>query len=274
MPDMSTSAQAVVAGRPGISWGPVVAGAAVATATTILLVALGSGFGLTSVSARGGDNPSVATFTAMAAIWLLVVQWISSFFGGYLAGRLRPGWTGLPHHEVAFRDTASGFVTWALSSLLVVGIVSGSASSLLGTASKDLAAVAPAVAGSPGDPGGYLLDTLFRSDKPRQPGQADTEREAGRIMTKAAKGSMSPDDHDYLSTLVATRTGISKADAGTRIDNVLAEEQHVIGEARKAADAARKAAASLALYTGFSMLVGAFIACVAGAIGGRQRDSF
>jgi len=39
-----------------------------------------------------------------------------------------------------------------------------------------------------------------------------------------------------------------------------------------AADDARKAAASFALYTGLSMLVGAFIAAVAGKIGGHHRD--
>ena len=72
---------------------------------------------------------------------------------------------------------------------------------------------------------------------------------------------------------MAAKTSLSPADAGKRVDDVIGKERQAIEKAKQAANAARKAAASLALYTGFSMLVGAFIACVAGALGGRQRDA-
>jgi hypothetical protein len=45
-----------------------------------------------------------------------------------------------------------------------------------------------------------------------------------------------------------------------------------ISQTGQAVDAARKAAAAAALFTGFSMLIGAFIACVAATLGGRRRD--
>ena len=45
-------------------------------------------------------------------------------------------------------------------------------------------------------------------------------------------------------------------------------------KAKQAADVARKATAKTAFYVFFSMLIGAFIASAAGAIGGRERDSF
>jgi hypothetical protein len=53
--------------------------------------ALGSGFGLVSVSPWPHSGASLTTFTAMTAIWLVIVQWISSALGGYLTltGRLR-----------------------------------------------------------------------------------------------------------------------------------------------------------------------------------------
>jgi hypothetical protein len=38
------------------------------------------------------------------------------------------------------------------------------------------------------------------------------------------------------------------------------------------AEQAKKAAVTLSLFTGFSMLIGAFIACVSAAIGGDLRD--
>lgn len=40
----------------------------------------------------------------------------------------------------------------------------------------------------------------------------------------------------------------------------------------EAADAARKAAAAFATFTGLSLVIGAFVGSVAGAIGGRLRD--
>ena len=47
-------------------------------AVTLLLVALGSGIGLSSVSRWTALNPSATTFTLLAAVWLIIVQWLSS----------------------------------------------------------------------------------------------------------------------------------------------------------------------------------------------------
>ena len=269
--------------RPGISWGAVFGGAAVATAVTIMLLALGSGLGLASVSPIAGGNPSAVTFTALAAVWLIIVQWVSSFFGGYLAGRLRPGWAGVHRDEVMFRDTASGFVAWAVASILVVGVVGSGTSSLLGGAGRAAASVASSAArglaqsagASPRDPSGYLLDALFRPSQPNsQESSPDAKAEAARILAISVTSGVSKADHDYLAQLVAARTGLSPGDAGTRVDQVIAKEKQAADQAKQAANAARKAASSLAIYTFFAMLIGAFIACVAAAIGGRQRDAF
>lgn len=269
--------------RSGIAWGPVLGGAVVATAVTVLLLALGSGLGLASVSPMNGDNPSATTFTVVAAIWLLVVQWVSSFLAGYLAGRLRSGWNGVHTEEVMFRDTACGFVAWAVASLFIVGMVSSGASSLIGGAGRAVTSVvssatggaAQGASGSAGDPSGYLLDSLFRRSVPSQQGtSSDAKSEAGRILATATTGTISQPDHDYLVQMIATQTGLSPADAGKRVDDIVAKERQAIDKAKQVADASRKAASSLALYTGFSMLIGAFIACVAGALGGRQRDAY
>ncbi len=283
MTSLSPADATVAPLRPGLSWSAVFGGAAVAAAVTIMLVALGSGLGFASVSPVSAGNPSVATFTALAAVWLVVVQWISSFFGGYLAGRLRPGLGGVHGDEVMFRDTASGFVAWAVATLFIVGLVTSGGASLLGGAGRTASRLASSAIGgaaqsasaSPGDPSGYLLDTLFR---PTQPGAsqngADAKTEAARILAAGATGDVSPADHDYLAQLVASRTGLSPSDAGQRVDSVIAKEKQAVDAAKQAADAARKAAAYFALYTFASLLIGAFIACVAGAIGGRQRDAY
>src|ERR1700761_6531299 len=77
-----------------VSWAAVIAGAVAAVAITLLLVALGTGIGLSSVSPWSSSNPSPTTFTLLAAVWLIIVQWLSSGLGGYLAGRLRTKWVG------------------------------------------------------------------------------------------------------------------------------------------------------------------------------------
>jgi NADPH:quinone reductase len=61
------------------SWGVA------AVALTLILVALGTGIGLSSVSPWSSSNPSATTFTLLAAVWLVIVQWLSSGLGGYLA---------------------------------------------------------------------------------------------------------------------------------------------------------------------------------------------
>jgi len=269
--------------RSGIAWGPVLGGAAVATALTVLLVALGSGFGLASVSPTTEGNPGAATFTVIAAVWLILVQWVSSFFAGYLAGRLRSGSGGVHTDEVMFRDTACGLVAWAVASLLLVAMVSSGVSSLIGGAGRIATSVVASAAdgasksagSSLGDPTGYLLDSLFRpTTSAAQESSADAKLEAGRILAMAAAGDIGQPDHEYLVQTVAARTGVSPADAGKRVDDVIARERQAVTKAKQAADVARKAASSLALYTGFSMLVGAFIAMVAGALGGRHRDAY
>jgi len=72
---------------------------------------------------------------------------------------------------------------------------------------------------------------------------------------------------------VASRTGLSQEEAQKRVDDVIAKAKEAEAKARQAADTARKAATYLSLFTAFSMLIGAFIAAVAGKIGGDHRDA-
>jgi hypothetical protein len=71
---------------------------------------------------------------------------------------------------------------------------------------------------------------------------------------------------------VATTTGIPQAEAEQRVNAAITDAQTAAAEARETADDARAAAAAASLYTFISLLIGAFIACVAAALGGRQRD--
>ena len=129
-----------------VSWAAIIGGAVAAASATLVLVALGSGLGLASISPWRSAGASATTFTIGAGIWLIVVQWLSSGLGGYITGRLRTKWVGTHTHEVFFRDTAHGFLTWALASVIGALMLASAASSAIGTAAQATATAASGAA--------------------------------------------------------------------------------------------------------------------------------
>ena len=114
-----------------VSWSAVAAGTVAAIALTLILLTLGSAFGLASASPWPGVGARPTTFTIGAGIWLVVTQWLSAMMGGYIAGRLRMRWHGLHTDETFFRDTAHGLLTWATATVLmaIVAVIATMATS-------------------------------------------------------------------------------------------------------------------------------------------------
>jgi hypothetical protein len=262
------------------SWPAIIAGAFVAAGVSLVLLALGSGIGFASISPWPERGVSATTFTVTTAIWLIVTQWLSAGVGGYIAGRLRNRWEGTHAHEVFFRDTAHGLVTWAVATVLIAAGLAGSVFSAIGGGAHAVANAASAGAqgamSAMSPPAAdYGLDRLFRPSRAGAGAQtgADPRVEAGHIIANAvATGEVPEDDRAYLADLVAARTGVSSAEARKRVDEFVADAVEAQQKVKAAADAARKAAAEASIYTALSLLVGAFIASVAAAVGGRLRD--
>ena len=80
-------------------------------------------------------------------------------------------------------------------------------------------------------------------------------------------------DKAYLTQLVAANTGVDQATAGKRVDDAIDQVKKTEAELKQKADQARKAASAAAFATAFSMLIGAFIAGAAGALGGRTATT-
>ena len=78
-------------------------------------------------------------------------------------------------------------------------------------------------------------------------------------------GSVSDPDKKYLASVVASRSGLSQADAEARVDQV-------INQAKTAADKARKSAALFGLWLAAAMLAGALSAAFAAIEGGNLRN--
>jgi len=263
---------AVESNASAVSWAAILAGAVVAAATSLVLALVVAGVDLASVSPWPGSGASARSITAVSAIALIIIQWLSAAIGGYLTGRLRTKWTATHTHEVFFRDTANGLIAWALATLLVAVTLASGASSLLGTGARAAGTTAATVASPTGGSNStfspYALDTLFRTAPGAEPKAAagGVREETSHILAEGlARGEVSTADRSYLAQLVAAQTGVSAADAQRRVDDIM-------NQLRADADAARHASEMAAIFAALSMLVGAFIAAVSAALGGGLRD--
>lgn len=276
--------------NPGVSWGAVLAGAAAAAALSFILLILGVGLGLSSVSPWSFNATAIGVSTIA---WLAFMQLAASGIGGYLAGRLRVKWSSIHTDEVHFRDTAHGLLAWAVATLLTVAVLAGGTRAVLSGAidagSGVAAAVGPAAAaGAKAGEGGsansldYFSDMLLRAAPAAGTGEAggtvaDQRVEIGKIFaTSLSTGSLAADDRAYLGQVVASRTGLTQAEAEARVDAVYARAAKAAADAKakaqQAADTARKAGAHTALWMFVALLLGAFVASLAATFGGRQRD--
>jgi hypothetical protein len=259
----------------GVSWAAVIAGAFVAAALWLILLALGVGIGLSSVSPWSNIGASASGVGAAAIIWIIVVQFIASSMGGYLAGRLRTKWATIHTDEVYFRDTAHGFLVWAVGLVITAAFLASAAASIVGSAAQSPTRLSPpseTMASTPSDrgtldPSEYVLSRLFRSEHPN-PDRSDVlpRAEAKLIFAHALRQKNLPAaDRIYLAKLVAAQTGLSQTDAENRVSEVFAQLQ-------QETDATRSAIARLFLWLFIALLIGAFCASFAATIGGRQRD--
>jgi hypothetical protein len=254
-PETTIVASASDTHQSAVAWAAIFGGAFVMLSITVMLDSLGAGLGFASVSPWPGFGASAGTFAIFAAIWLMIVQWVSAAVGGYLTGRLRKRWIGAHSNEAFFRDTAHGFIAWSVATMITVAAVVVAAAGGIAGAGAVLGVNAPRDA---------IADRLLRP----QSGAAtaatanpEVRAEVGRLLAGVGASGMGSDDRAYLSSVVAARAGVDQAEADKRV-----------GAALQQIDDARKAASKTSFFVFFSLIVGAFIACVMAAFGGSLRD--
>lgn len=299
MENASSLSQPYASGAPpresaisAVSWAAVFAGAVIAAALSLALFAGGTGLGFLSVSPWGDEGMSAPAIGIGIIVWMLFTQIVSYGIGGYVAGRLRTKWVDVHSDEIYFRDTAHGFLVWALSAIVSAALLGSALASMASGAAKAGASVAAgastavtatAAAGASG--GGmeratdYFTDTLLRAEQPNAEGDPEAARaEVGRIVAMSlTRGDMTPEDRDYVAKVIAAQAGLDPAAAQRRVDQTIQNAQKAAEDARQkvkeAADTARKAAAAFALWGFASMLIGAFVASLAATWGGKRRDT-
>ena len=281
-PELATVGNAGAVANPAgsaASWSAILAGSCVAVGASLALMVLGAGLGFASLTVGGDPGVAATGLGVKAVIWLIVTQWLAAALGGYIAGRLRRRWPGTHTHEVFFRDTAHGLVTWALATIVVVALVGGSVRTLLTSEVRIAPGAAASLVNTEGaSVSAYGVDALLRPAESlaltaSATGDREARLEVQHIMINAlAADRMSAADDDYLQRLVVQRAGVAPAEAKKRVATWVANTQAEAARSKGAIEVARRAVARTAIYTALALLIGAFIACVAAALGGQLRD--
>lgn len=283
-----------------VSWGAVFAGGVGAAAFALILLTLGTGLGLTAISPWSSGPSNAKAFGFAAVVWICVTSLLTSGLGGYLAGRLRSRWLAVDADEIHFRDTAHGFLSWAVATLFTAAVLTSAVSGIARVGAQ--AAAASAAAGGSvtmrtmqrGNaeattnmwPLGYFVDSLFRmpaGSSVAAPataigGNEMAHAETARIfLNSAATGDqLSPEDTAYLSQLVAQRTGLTPEAAQARVvttyTRLLQKMTALDAAAKNAANEARKVTIGASLWLFVSLLMGAFSASLMATHGGRVRQ--
>lgn len=258
-----------------VDWPAIIAGIILASAISVVLISFGSAVGLNFLDFGYRQGPNPIFVGIAAATWFLWVQISSFMIGGYLTGRLRRRYFDSTEDESDLRDGAHGLLVWAgaaiLGTVIAVGGI-GAAANTVGAAASTVTTAASNVAGDAVDPNAYFVDTLFRSTQPVEATEA--RGEAGRIFAQAAlgDGTVAEEDRTYLANVVAANTGLTPAEAQTRVDQVIANVEAARQKAIEAARIARNTAIIGAFLLAASLLASAVGAFWAAQKGGDHRD--
>lgn len=279
-----------------VSWGAVAAGAAAAAALSLILLMLGIGLGLSAVSPWKQDGISATGFGISTIAWITFTQLVASGMGGYLAGRLRTRWVAIHTDEVYFRDTAHGFLAWAVASLTTAALLTSAIGSMISGGVQAGATVASgaATAGAlsagaaqdnagiarvGGDSGstGYFVDSLFRKEIGATTGTTtitattspapfagntlvSTASEVTRILMNTVRTeALSAEDVRYVGQVVAQRTGLTQQDAEKRVNDTYARMQAKLRDAETTAKEAADKGRKASAYAALWLFISLLI---------------
>jgi hypothetical protein len=260
-----------------ISWGAVLAGVVVVLVTQIVLNMLGVGIGAATLDPITGDNPSATSFSIGAAIWFGFSGILAALAGGYAAGRL----AGVPKESTA---AWHGLTTWALSTLVILYLLSSTVGGILGGAYRGMTSALGGVAGSTAQTAAQLAaPSLSRTTDPFSAVEQSLRstiagndpaalRDAAITAVRAAVSGdqqQAGEARERAAQLIARAQNISVEDARMQVQQYEQQYRQAVDQvkqqATQAADAAATAVSRAALLGAIILLLGA----VAGWFGGR-----
>jgi len=272
--------------RHQASWGAIFAGAVTALVAQILLTLVGLGIGLSALDTNGGDNPSVAAFSTTAGLWWVGSGIVASLIGGYLAGRLsgRGSRATSGYH---------GLVSWAVTTLVVIYLLTSSVGSLLGGTFSGLSSVlggaGQAIGGTVQTAAQAAAPSLSKVSNPidgieqqvRQQAAGQDPQAARDAAVSAMRAALTGDAaqqkqaEDRAAEALAKAQNIPVDQARSQVQDYKKQYEQTVTEAKQKAKAAaeetRKTAAQGALYAALALVLGAVAAFLGGLAGTVKR---
>jgi hypothetical protein len=260
-----------------ISWGAVFAGAIIGLAAQLILNMVGIGVGLSTVNAVAGDSPSVSSLSIGAGLWWVISGIIAAALGGYLSGRL----SGKPSHSTT---AYHGLISWAVSMLFVVYLVSTAANGLMGGAVSGVTSVlggaGKAIGGSIQTAVQTAAPTLNNMNDPmsRIEGQIQAGGQDPAALRDAAASSvraaLSADPAEQAAATDKAAETLAKAQsipvnqAKTQVLQYQQQYKDTLAktkeQAKQAADATAKTVSRGSLFGALALVLGALAAFFAG----------
>ena len=170
-----------------ISWGAVIAGVVLALVVQLLLGMLGMGIGMSTIQPASGDMPSAQALGIGAAMWWVVTSLVALFIGGWVAGHL----AGVPQR---LDGTLHGLLTWAVTTLLTVYLLSTAVGNLLSGTVGVLGSVASGAGQAIGAVAPKAGEAIQRELAQRNIGLDDIRREAMTLLRQTGKPELQPEN--------------------------------------------------------------------------------
>ncbi|MEY9728233.1 PhnA-like protein [Bradyrhizobium yuanmingense] len=264
-----------------VAWGAVFAGAAIALVMQMILNMIGLGVGLSTVDVGEGNTPSATSMSVGAGIWFVLSGIVAAALGGYIAGRLSG--------KASASTTAyHGLMSWAVSTLAVIYLLSSAASGLAGgalsTASSALGGAGKALGGSIQTAVQTAAPTLNNVSDPMAAIESKVRgasgqdpaalRDAAATAVRAAltgDASQQAAANDKAAEALAKAQNISQDEAKAQISQYQQQYKDAVAktkeQAKQAADTAAKRVSQGALFAAVALLLGALAAFFAGQAG-------
>ncbi|MGF6248637.1 hypothetical protein ABID82_003771, partial [Methylobacterium sp. PvP062] len=279
-PDAHADTRAVLLNQ--VSWGAIFAGAVTALVTQVIVNLVGVGVGLASVGTTAADNPSASTVSMGAGLWFVASGLVASLAGGVIAGRLSgktlPGAAAL-----------HGLVSWAVTTLVVLYLLTSAASGLVG-------GTLSTVSGALGGAGSLVGGTVQTAAQAAAPSLSKIANPLDGIEDKVRQQTAGQDPQAARDAAVAAVKALftgdpsQKQQAETRAADALAKAQNIpvdqarqqiqdyekqydqaVASAKQKAEAAavtaKSAATQGAFYAALALILGALAAYVGGRLG-------
>lgn len=266
----SEDARTVLINR--ISWGAVLAGAALALVIQLVLNLLGIGIGAAALEPGSGDSPSASSLSIGAGIWFAVAGILAALIGGYAAGRL----SGKPKESTAGWH---GLMAWAVSTLVVFYLLTTTIGSLIGGTFRTIGSVASTVgstaaevASKPGDKDTFtaIEEAMRTATGGDTAGLSDAAVAAVRAAL-AGGSEQSQEAREQAAQAIAKSQNMPIEQARTQVAQYEQQYRQTVDEAKQTAtevaDTATTTTSTGALLAAISLLLGALASWIGGRMG-------